>query len=441
MSRPGRSSAGSLPPAPRTDVTKAPRCRLSRAVLLLLVCISLAGCAGLGRLDEARTQYYSGHPDEALATLQDKEFKGRNRLLSRLDAGLIAHMDGQYARSRDAFFEAVAIIDELDKISVGEQASAAIVSDWASSYRGEYSERLWIHTFQMMNFLLLGDPEGAAVEARQSLKVYGEFGESLRDDWFTRALIATSFAAAGQFASAHIEYARLIDDLPAPYDIDHMAALNALRAGRFDAAETFDASLTSSTAAQANGELIVFVSRGAIPRKLAGDLFVSPTTRVSFPYYPDSVRRPVRVTVQINGGVLGQRVDGAIESSTAASADAVATELVTIARTSLEARAKTIAARQAVRAGTKYQIGRAARREDEVLGAFVTGLLFLLERADTRSWETLPGELIMVRVGLPAGTHDVAFTLDDGGPLRRFGIDSVEVRADRPTFRRFALAR
>jgi len=35
---------------------------------------------------------------------------------------------------------------------------------------------LWIHTFQMMNFLLLDQAESAAVEARQALKIYADHG-------------------------------------------------------------------------------------------------------------------------------------------------------------------------------------------------------------------------------------------------------------------------
>lgn len=413
-----------------------------RHCLVLALCVllglSLSGCAGLGRLDQARKLYYNGQPDAALAALDSRSVGSRNRLLGRLDAGLIAHMDGQYARSRDAFFEAVAIIDQLDKVSVSEQTTALVVNDWATSYRGEYSERLWIHTFQMMNFLLLDDPQGAAVEARQALQLFEQYGQSLRDDWFTRTLIATSFAAAGQYDSAHIEYAKLIDDLPPAYGIGYQASLNALRAGRFDAAKRY-APGVSAAAARADGELVVFVSQGQMMRKVAGDLLVPPSTRLSFPFYPERIAGPVAVQASVDGRPAYSPSSSG--SGPGVRVDVVATELVNVARSSLDARGKALAARQALRAGTKYQISRAAGRQNEVLGAAVTAVMFLLEQADTRSWETLPASLAMIRLALPPGRHDLAFTVDDGRSLHQFSLEDVSVATGRTTFRRYALGR
>ena len=53
-------------------------------------------------------------------------------------------------------------------------------------YSGEFSERLWVHTFQMINYLLLDQPEGAAIEARRAVALYEEHGNVLQNDLFTR---------------------------------------------------------------------------------------------------------------------------------------------------------------------------------------------------------------------------------------------------------------
>jgi hypothetical protein len=54
-----------------------------------------------------------------------------------------------------------------------------------------------------------------------------------------------------------------------------------------------------------------------------------------------------------------------------------------------------------------------------------------LERADTRSWHLVPGEISLVRLRVPAGAH--ALSLEIPGPeadaLRRVELGAVNVRA------------
>jgi len=158
------------------------------------------------------SSFFSGQPQAALTTLENESVANRNQLLVHLDRGIIAHTAGQYEQSIIALKAAKTLLDKLDFISVREQTASLISNDWVTAYKGEYSERLWIHTFQMMNFLLLNQPEGAAVEARQALQVLDKHGDHLNNDWYTRALIGMSFEAAGKIDSAHIEYKKLLSE-------------------------------------------------------------------------------------------------------------------------------------------------------------------------------------------------------------------------------------
>ena len=58
------------------------------------------------------------------------------------------------------------------------------------------------------------------------------------------------------------------------------------------------------------------------------------------------------------------------------------------------------------------------------------------ERADTRSWLTLPGQVHVVRLALPAGTHDVRLELlgADGRVAAERTLDGVVVRPGGWTF-------
>ena len=53
-----------------------------------------------------------------------------------------------------------------------------------------------------------------------------------------------------------------------------------------------------------------------------------------------------------------------------------------------------------------------------------------LERADTRAWTLLPGSVSVLRLRLPAGTHEL---LVDAAGTRQLSLPNVVVRAGRTT--------
>lgn len=98
-------------------------------------------------------------------------------------------------------------------------------------------------------------------------------------------------------------------------------------------------------------------------------------------------------------------------------------------------------ARLIARSTTKIALTRGIERgvseRDEGLGQLL-GLLTnlgtaLLEQADTRSWQLLPGRIGVVRLRLPPGTHPLTLRSESGAG-RRIDLGSVEVRAGRTTF-------
>lgn len=96
----------------------------------------------------------------------------------------------------------------------------------------------------------------------------------------------------------------------------------------------------------------------------------------------------------------------------------------------------TILIRTVVRAILKYLAFRRADKKGEILGRLVNLLNVATERADTRSWETLPNQISLVRMPLPEGTHNVAlyFLDDDGIHLRTETLSDVKIEANGKTF-------
>jgi len=173
---------------------------LRQCTVLFCTVLFLQGCATSSSISNARNQFYSGQTQAALDTLSSEDVSERDLLLAHLDKGLIAHTSGDYQLSVNAFLSAVALLEKVNYLSVREQTTTLVTNDRTATYKGEYSERLWIHTFQMMNFLMLNDPSAAAVEARQALKLLDKHNSSLNSDWYTRE--AASRAAHGKTLGA-----------------------------------------------------------------------------------------------------------------------------------------------------------------------------------------------------------------------------------------------
>ncbi|PID62832.1 MAG: hypothetical protein CSB44_03025 [Gammaproteobacteria bacterium] len=356
---------------------------------------AVVGCASSGSLDTARDQFLHGSHDEALRTLSEADVAQRDQLLLYLERGLIAQAAGDYDQSIDAFARADEIIDELDYLSVGDTGSALLVNDSLSRYRGEYAERLWLNTHQMMNFLLAGRPEGAAVEARRALPLFKKHGDVLDADVFTRALMALSFEAAGQYDSAGVEWRRLRKQQgKTPAQGGDASANIASTAG----------SNGGNTRSPDDAELILFIRTGLIPRKISSHLLVGATDQIAFPGYIKTYDTTPRVSIH--------EPDTGNDSLPI---DLWQSDFAALARASLDKRGAAIVARQAARVALKHEIGNQIAGEDEVAGDIARLLLFILERADTRSWRTLPGAMTLVRLRLPPGDHELLLELEGHG--------------------------
>jgi len=335
-------------------------------LFLLLGVLTLQACATSSELRTARNEFKYGSTEAALQTLSNADVSRRDRLLLLLDTALVAQAAGLYQQSIVAFEDAYKLIEKLDYISASDQSAALVTSDWAIRYSGEFSERLWVHTFQMINYLLMDQPQGAAVEARRAVALYIKHGDVLKNDLFTRYLMALSFESAGQFDSAKIEYKKL----------EGLLEADALQFRK-----------------SSQRELTLLVASGFIEPKFPGDLVIDIDARISFPYYPDRIDRAPEINVtSMTNELTTTRVD---------------TQLLSIARSALDKRGKSIAARHAVRLAAKYALSQSLEEQDPLAGAFARLFLFAIEQADTRSWETLPAYLSLIRVDLPRDASSV----------------------------------
>lgn len=378
--------------------------------LLLLACLS--GCAG--RLNQATELFYADQPEASLAKLGKGDMFGkRNQLLFLMEQGLVLHQLGRFRESADVLLQAAGLIKEFELLSVSEQLGSLVTNEWLLRYKGEYSERLWVHSYQMMNFLLLSEYDSALVEAKQALELFGRYSGALKEDYFTRALIALCFASVGEDNDAYLVYRRLAQDLPNPTPVAADLVSLSGQLGQLDEVERFRQFLPAQLPSGA-AELVLFVANGRIPRKQPGNLVIPPSIRFSFPRY-DSVRTPV-----VRVGVLPAR----------STLPPLSTDLAAVAKHSLEERKLAIIAKETSRVTAKEAISRKVGDEHgQAAEAVVRLSLFLLEEPDIRCWQTLPGRLTLVRIPLPAGKHNLRVHLSGAGffnlpavPLPEFNL-------------------
>ncbi len=348
----------------------------------------LTGCSSLP-LQKARDAFYGGDLEKAGRSLEDcTDISKKDRLLCYMEDGVILHYSGAYEKSTEALLDASRFMKQQEQISASEQTSAVLINDRVTTYKGEYGERLWVHTFLMMDYLLDYDYEDALVEARQALEVYDAHPGSLTDDYFSRALIALCFENMQLPDDARIEYEKLS---------------KAMGGGDFAAVAI----------PPGKGELVLFVGQGRVPHKISTDMAFPPSIRISVPRYTDSQPAPP----------LTFRCDDRDITPLE-----VSTDLGDVDRKSLNDRSAAYLTRQALRAGAKESIANEIGEHNQLGEAMARIVFFLLEEADVRSWETLPGHMTLVRIELDAGVHDLKISSGYSNPVHLEALDIPEGR-------------
>lgn len=388
---------------------RRPGCRY---LLLILLLLFLNGCAG--RLNQASRSYYAGDAQQALDLLEKGDALGqRNQLLFLLEKGVVLHQLGEYRQSITELLEAVRLLDQFEVVSITEQTGSLVTSEWLTRYKGEYSERLWVHSYLMMNYLLLGEYDDALVEAKQALARLQEYPEALNADYFTRALIALSFATLGEDNDAYLVYRRLADDLPNPAPIAADIVNHAERLGMVDEVEKYRPFIPRPLPSE-ESELVLFVANGRIPIKRPGNVVLPPSIRFAFPYYSGEKISQPGINVWPRRWTY---------------LPLISTDLGAVARKALDARKIRVIAKESLRVAAKEAIAQSVGNKNDVAAeAIVRVALFLLEEPDTRSWQTLPGRLTLVRIPLPPGRHKLQLEFESTGFNRRHIVDLPEIQ-------------
>ena len=403
------------------------RLRFFPAVLLLF--LFLNGCAGMQVAKKVERSMAAGDYAGALAAIEKdkKQYAGANSLLYYFDRGALLQRMGDYSASSTDLEEGELLIEKLYGTSVTEAMASMLVNDMSMSYTGEDFEQVMVHIIKELNYLYKHDLQGAMVEARkvntrlvQLSDKYGKEGV-YKQDAFARYLAAFAREAEQDYNGAYIDYKKAYQAFEwygkhYGMSMPLMIKEDLLRLSRwvgFDDEyrhwrKAFGDDIPEpGRRSRQRSELLLVIYDGMVPvkhtryvAKPIEDPDGNPyTLKVAFPVFEP--RLPVISRVRLG------LPDGQVAVSQ------LMEPLAAIAIQNLEQRIGLIMVKAIARATAKYiaayQVRKVAR--SQLVNLATNIFTFVTERADTRSWRTLPNRFHLLRVCLPAGQHDLELRL------------------------------
>ncbi|MEQ6341660.1 MAG: hypothetical protein M3A44_08380 [Gammaproteobacteria bacterium] len=334
---------------------------------------------------------------------------------------MLLRIAGDYRASTASFEAAQQRMGALSALSLREQGTSFIINDSTRSYEGEPFEQVMVHVYKALNYLQLGERDGARVEALQidlKLRELGEKSGKHLGEAFSRYLTGIIYEDFGEWSDAMIAYrkayeAYLQNQSKYRVDVPDFLKMDLLRlAHKLDLGEEQDKyrrefgiqDWQDKNQGSAGGELVFVLNNGLSPIKKENSVVVpNPSrgslVRISLPYYQPRPSPVSKMRVSAADEVVeGERVENI---------DAIATG-------NLAEKIPVITARSMARVVAKQQMAVQARKnKNDGLAAVIDIIGFITEQADTRAWSTLPHDVYLARFPLGAGSYTVKIELRD----------------------------
>lgn len=377
------------------------------------------------------------------------DLDGSSAGLARLERGRIAHVKGDFGTSEEEFRHAIELsgrFDDRAKISlsaVSDQVTSIVYNDSVIDYEPAGFERVMMHHFQALNFLARGNLDSAAVEVRRAndeqeraLKAHerevAEAQKASSEKGITWSDLSNDVANAlgnskavgnsvkNSFQNAYTFYmSGVVHELqnePNDAFIDYKKALEIASQNRFiqrdvarlakQLAMTDDIGRYSKIFPKAfaaldapkegDVDLVVLFEDGLVPEKQAIKLplpvpGVGGLTAFAIPTYHVSVTPPQPLVVRGGTTPLGK-------TERICAIDALAVK-------DYEEKAPAMLVRQVLRTAAKGVATAAAGHYGGGLGSLASSAYAVAtEKADTRSWRSLPQNAQLLRAHVKPGT-------------------------------------
>jgi hypothetical protein len=409
---------------------------------------ALAACATFSdTIQSTERSLAQQQPKAALAEYKKLKPNAADRVLYLMNTGMLERMAGDYDESTRSLEEAKHLIEQLRALSLREQALSFTVNDATKSFIGEDFERVMVNTYLALNYLEQGRLDEARVEALQVDVLLRDKNQKTtivkpyEEDAFARYLTGIVYEDEGEWSDAMIAYRQAYEayqkqlkafGVEMPESLKHDLIRLADRMGIADEAKRYRQEFgIQDTMSEAEllerGEVILTVHAGLAPLKRErATTLPNPATgrilRIALPQY-HSRAQPLAYAS------LAADPSESARTSPVENIDAIAVKTLDAEMPLITARAVARMAAKDTLASVASATGSSNSSDSGAAGALL-GLAVNLagvatERADTRSWFTLPGEIHLARLALPPGDHRLRLELHgrDGRVL-----DSSEIK-------------
>ena len=418
---------------------KACRAALLPGLLTLSGCATYSDSFGSIERNLSARQY-----NEALLEIEKQADSEKNHVLYLLNKGMVLRMKRDFYASNQALEAAKIEMERLFSASVSENALSFLINDATTSYAGDDYEQILVHLYMALNYLEMGQLEEARVEALQVDVRLREIGEKLTESKFTedalsRFIAGLIYEERGEWGDAMIAYRKSYEayknypdsfGVAVPDLLKHSLLKSTHRLGlakeRKQYSKEFGIPLSQveKGTPDTEGVLVFVLNNGLVPIKREKVIGVSAyqahaamgtvnsrdpispalpvIVNIALPYYVSRANNVLKARVSVSGKqTITQKME----------------DVEAIAKASLESRMPAITARSIARAVSKVAIqksvDRAGRNRDnelavELLGSFAVRVAAVAtERADTRSWLTLPANIQLAQLSVQPGQYTV----------------------------------
>ncbi|MFH1681830.1 MAG: hypothetical protein ABIH26_14465, partial [Candidatus Eisenbacteria bacterium] len=306
------------------------------------------------------------------------------------------------------------ILEEVNVTDLSDQATSYFINDYQLEYRGEDFEKVLVHPFKALNYLALGEPGEALVECRALNNRLTEIQEKYEnksvysEDAFARYLSGIIYESEGNLNDALVDYRLAVGAFdkhaeaygtPLPVSL-RSAVLRTAEAQRLGSVfaeyrERWpDAEWIPYAERRRSAEIVLILENGPAPVKEEKrfDVVVDDEIfSIAFPVY-----RPIPPAVS----------HGVLRAGGASARTELAGDVAGIAAKDLEDRYHRVVAKGLARMVLKHVEVEKVKKKNTILGHVLNIVNTLNERADLRSWETLPSNFQIARVVIPPGYYE-----------------------------------
>lgn len=186
-----------------------------RFSLIAFCLIFFAGCANksMTRYETLSEPLAKGGFSAAIDAVQknkDKLYGSNTEFLYYFDLATLYHYEGNYKQSAENFEKAKEIYEDLYTKSVTNEAASVMTNDNVRPYRARPFEILSLYEMNIVNYLAMGDLDGALVESRAAdlalQSLYQKDNKKTNDAGYLRYLIAIVYEMEGETDDAAIAY-------------------------------------------------------------------------------------------------------------------------------------------------------------------------------------------------------------------------------------------